>query len=546
MREEQPFEIEIITPEELKQSGQRWALLTGVFEGPSVLPQVAERVSPLLPVSLDSLIESGGISGIFKEYTLLHVPEGRPFKRVILLGLGSPEHISLDSLRSIAARAARTLRKIRCPEMVVYPADFPGISPEDTARALVEGVVLGTFRAHVYRHEALPRPEFERLVVVLENEENFERVAQAVREAGAIARATNAAKDLVNEPADRMTPKKLAEYAMEVGDRFGFSVEVFDEKRLQDEHFGGILAVGQGSVNPPRLIIMRYGHKNGDVPRIALVGKGITFDAGGISLKSADHMHEMKYDKAGAAAVINAMRAAAVMKLPIELIGLVPAAENMPSGTAYRPGDVISMWNGTQVEVLNTDAEGRMLLADALAYVASMNPDLIIDIATLTGGCVVALGHITTGLMCNNERLARDLETAGENVLERVWRLPLFREYSIQLKSIVADLVNSGGREGSAVTAGIFLRHFIDRRPWAHLDIAGTAWIEESTVEYFHRPYQPKRGATGIGVRLLAEFLRKMVHETHGSRKMLQERLAHDDSLIDDPVGTLRMPQGGW
>lgn len=545
MRVENELEIVLTTQKKEQDGPQRWALLAGVFDGPEIPMKVRERITALSPVKIDNLIKNHEISGIFKEYTLLHVPEGRKFKKIIMMGLGSKKRFDLDAVRSIAARAARTLRKVRCPEMVVYPSDFPGLPTDQVARALVEGVALGTYRVHVYRKSEVQRPELEKLIVVLDDNEESEAVINAVHYACACSTACNAAKDLVNEPADRLTPDELAKYAVDIGRKYDFSVEVFDEKQLKEQGFGGIVAVGAGSMNPPRLVVMRYNDHVKDAPFISLVGKGVTFDSGGISIKPAHKLHEMKYDMAGAAAVICTMRAIARLKLPVRVMGFVPTAENLLGSAAYRPGDVVKTWSGTQVEIINTDAEGRMLLADALAYASSFKPDLIIDLATLTGGVIIALGHMTTGLMCNNERLAKDLERAGQIVLERVWRLPLFREYAVQLKSIVADLMNEGGRPASAVTAGLFLRQFVDR-PWAHLDIAGTAWIDESTIQYFHRPYQPKRGATGIGVRLLMEYIKTVLQDISVSKQSLQDRLAHDESLLDDPVGTLTMPQGGW
>ena len=264
---------------------------------------------------------------------------------------------------------------------------------------------------------------------------------------------------------------------------------------------GGLLAVAQGSAEPPRIAILEHNPDRADLPAVAIVGKGITFDSGGISIKPSDNMGLMKFDKAGACVVIATMRAVAALDLPLRVVSIAPLAENMPSGTAYRPGDVLSMSNGKTIEVLNTDAEGRLILADALALATTYKPDAIIDLATLTGSCVVALGKHCAGLMATNDGLARALAAAGERTGERVWRLPLFPEYREQLESEIADMTNVGGRDGGAITAACLLAEFVDGVPWAHLDIAGVSW-RDANRDYL------RKGGTGFGVRLLVDFLR--------------------------------------
>ncbi len=311
--------------------------------------------------------------------------------------------------------------------------------------------------------------------------------------------ATSLARDLENAPANEIYPETLARITRRLARRYGFRVSVFNSQKIKQLGMGGLLAVSQGSSKPPRFIILEYGQKKTDT--IILVGKGITFDSGGISLKPSSGMAEMKMDMSGAAAVIGVFEACARLRLNIHLIGLIPATENMPGSRALKPGDIIRHYNGTTTEVDNTDAEGRLILADALAYASSFKPDAIIDLATLTGACVVALGHHATGMMGTNEELMTRLTIAGEKTYERVWRLPLFEEYEKHIKSEIADVKNTGGRWAGAITAGCFLKKFAGDYPWVHLDIAGTAMLEEPL------DYIPK-GGTGVGVRLLTEMLR--------------------------------------
>jgi len=318
----------------------------------------------------------------------------------------------------------------------------------------------------------------------------------------AIARGVILARDLANGPGNDITPARLGEAALAIGERSGIRVTVLDLDELKAQGFGGIIAVGQGSGQPPRFIIMEYGAKQAGQPTVCLVGKGITFDTGGISIKPADRMDEMKMDMGGAAAVLGAMQALGELKLPLHAVGLVASAENMPSSTAYRPGDILKTLSGKTIEVINTDAEGRIVLADALYYAQRYQPDGIIDLATLTGAIVVALGTHVTGIMSNNDALAERILQAGEATGERAWRLPLWETYSEMMKSDIADLKNTGGRYGGAINAAAFLEHFVGDYPWVHMDIAGTAWTDQKP-----KAYTPK-GATGVGVRLLVQMLR--------------------------------------
>jgi leucyl aminopeptidase len=317
----------------------------------------------------------------------------------------------------------------------------------------------------------------------------------------AIARGVEYARDLVNSPGYAMTPAKLGDEALALGKRLGLDVTVLDNKQLTEQRFGGILAVGKGSINEPRFIVMDYNASLKDAPTVCLVGKGLTFDSGGLSLKPPDAMETMKSDMGGAGAVFGAMQAVAELKLPVHVVGLVSSAENMPSATAYRPGDVVTTLSGKTVEVLNTDAEGRIILSDALFYAQRYNPAAIIELSTLTGAIIIALGSHAIGMMGTSQGLMDEISRAGESSGERVWQLPLWDEYHQMIKSEIADLKNIGGRPAGSITAGAFLAAFVGNYPFVHLDIAGTVWADRPA-----KPYDSP-GATGVGVRLLVEYL---------------------------------------
>ncbi|MFN2384630.1 MAG: leucyl aminopeptidase, partial [Gemmatimonadota bacterium] len=315
-----------------------------------------------------------------------------------------------------------------------------------------------------------------------------------------LARAVNYTRDLGNTPPNEMTPARLAERARGLAEEHGLTCTVMTVRELKAKKMGGILGVGQGSANDPRLIILRYNGGRGGRAPVALVGKAITFDTGGISIKPSQNMEEMKFDKMGGCAVLGILMAAALLELKVNLLGVIPAAENMPSGTAYRPGDILTSYSGKTIEIINTDAEGRLVLADALTWASEQKPRQIIDLATLTGACVVALGHAASGAFGDPAMVAR-LQAAGETTGDRAWPLPLYEDFSNDMKSEIADIKNSGGRWGGASTAAAFLKFFVgDGIPWAHLDIAGTAWVTKPKA---YTPY----GATGAGVRLVTEFL---------------------------------------
>jgi leucyl aminopeptidase len=465
-------------------------LVIGTWENEQLAPPLA------------ALIEADDWSGAFKK-TLLIYPRGAlSARRLLLIGLGKRSQITSERLSEAAAVAAQRARELKVER---YLFDLPRgeqIEPATTAQALAEGSLLGQYRFLEYRTNLSDQERHEIDELIITSNERNPAVEQGANAGAAIARGVILARDLANGPGNDITPTRLGEVALALGERTGIRVTVLGLDELKAQGFGGIIGVGQGSAQPPRFIIMEYGAKQAGLPTICLVGKGITFDTGGISIKPADKMDEMKMDMGGAAAVLGTMQAIGELKLPLHAVGLVASAENMLSSTAYKPGDILKTLSGKTIEVLNTDAEGRIVLADALYYAQRYQPDAIIDLATLTGAIVVALGTHVTGIMSNDDALAERILQAGEATGERAWRLPLWESYSEIIKSEIADIKNTGGRYGGAINAAAFLAHFVGDYPWVHMDIAGTAWTDQKP-----KAYTPK-GATGVGVRLLIHMLR--------------------------------------
>ena len=426
--------------------------------------------------------------------------------RLTLVGLGKPERFTLKKIRStirnVARQAGRNGEK-RIAIGVTNSLSGAGRAWENFL--LLEACLLADYEYRVYKTEGdAPRyPEEIRFVPREDDEE--ETLESTLKEARVVADSVRLIRDLGNAPSNDLTPTKLGEAAREIAKEMDLKCTLFGKKELEKEGFGGLLAVNRGSAEEPRFIILEYpGPKGGRKPKetICLVGKGLTFDSGGISIKPAAGMSEMKYDMCGAAAVIGSVRAAAALKLPFRVVGLVASTDNMPDGASYKPGDIIKTYSGKTVEIDNTDAEGRVVLADALAYAKKFDPAVIIDFATLTGACMVALGLECSGIMSPQDELSASLIAAGEASGERLWRLPLWDDYKDGLKSDWADIKNSGPRWGGAINGGIFLKEFVGDFPWAHLDIAGTANYEK---EFGGLPV----GASGMGVKLIVRFLKE-------------------------------------
>ena len=461
----------------------------GVFEGEP------------LPAPLADLLEEGDFAPAPRTKALLYTRGAVPARRVLLLGLGKRDTLNAEAVRQAAAVAAQQARDLKLTAFAIALPAGPNLLPEAASQAIAEGAHLGLYRFLEYKTGRENKPEPERVTLLVSDEGDAARRGAAVGEA--IANGVKLARDLANHPGNVATPAYLGDAAIQLGAQLGVKTTVLGLAELKEGGFGGILAVGQGSAQEPRFIIMEHGAELKDAPTVVLVGKGITFDSGGISIKPGEGMDNMKMDMGGAAAVFGALHAVASLKLPLHVVGLISSAENMPSATAYKPGDIITTLSGKTVEVLNTDAEGRIVLADALHYAQRYNPQGVVDLATLTGAIMVALGPHAIGAMGTSPELMQRLERAGEATGERVWELPLWDEYREMVKSEIADVRNTGGaRFGGAITAAAFLAAFAGELPWVHLDIAGTAWTERSPKAYVGR------GATGVGVRLLVQLLR--------------------------------------
>ncbi len=455
-----------------------------------------------LPEHITGLLEPSDFSGKAQETMLLYPKGGVAPRRLLLAGLGKRADMAQETLRQLGATVVKQAKKLNTASFTVgCHGDFP-LNEPDSAQAFAEGVVLGAYEFSRYQTSDPDTPAYAVDAVSVYGNEAMDASQHGLTAGQVIAQGVTLARDLVNTPGSDKTPAKLSEIAVQMGERTGVRVTVLDKEDLVEQGFGGILAVGQGSVNEPRFIIMEHGTPSDSAPTICLVGKGITFDSGGLSIKPADSMENMKNDMGGAAAVIGAMQAVAELELPIHVVGLVSAAENMPSGTAYRPGDIIKTLSGKTVEVLNTDAEGRIVLSDAIHYAHRYEPDAIIEFSTLTGAMIIALGSHATGLMATDQALADKVTRAGEASNERVWQLPLWQPYHDMIKSKVADIKNLGGRPAGSITAGAFLAAFAGDIPFVHLDIAGTAWKDNPSS-----PYE-SAGGTGMGVRLVTQFLR--------------------------------------
>lgn len=478
-------------------------ILIGLFDGDPTFPEETAAVDRALKGQIRGLVDSGEFRAK-KGRLHLHPTLGAiPAKRVLLVGLGKRADFDLEALRRAMGPAARRVREAGLTSLAtpIHGRGENRISAAQAAQALVEGLLLGLYQFNAYRTENRDEiREVEQISLIDTTAGKIGDVAGAARRGQILAEATNYARDLCNHPSNVITPTRLAEEALGIARDMGLECRIIEKEEAESLGMGAFLGVARGSQERPKFIILEYhGGKKKGRP-VVLVGKSITFDSGGISIKPAEKMEQMKYDMSGGAAVLGTLRAVAALRLPVSLVGLLPATENMPSGTAVKPGDVIRTLSGKTVEVINTDAEGRLILADALAFADRYKPAAVVDLATLTGACVVALGSHAVGVLGTHPKLVDQLKRAGERSGERIWELPLWEEYDEQIRSDVADVKNTGGRGGGTITAAAFLRKFVGNYPWAHLDIAGTAWADEA------RPYTPK-GSTGVGVRLLVEWL---------------------------------------
>lgn len=474
------------------------AIAVGVFAGGD-LSGAARRLDEALGGLLAATLAQEKFEAKPGSTTVVHTHGRIGAARIVVGGLGGQSEFELDRLRLAAAAVVRRAGELHAAKLALTPLAIPPHPLPVLTQARVEGLILGAYQ--FTRYKAPKTGQVEHITLLVEDGQRAD-VEAGLRRGRLLADAAVFARDLVNEPPNVVNPAYVAALVEDIGRRSGLRWTVFDDEALRSQQMGAILAVGQGSAQPPRLTVLEYAPPS---PRrtVAIVGKGVTFDSGGLSLKTAEGMMTMKSDMAGGAAVLATMRALPELAPPVRVLGVVPAVENLPSGTATKPGDIIRAFNGKTIEINNTDAEGRVILADALAYAARQNPDEIIDLATLTGSAVIALGYLAAAVLGNDQPLIHRLLDAAGRAGERMWQLPLYPEYLEEMRSDVADLKNSGGRWGGAEKGAAFLSEFVDGRPWAHVDIAPVAFLDtkEGTG-----PYLPK-GATGYGVRTLLTYL---------------------------------------
>lgn len=450
--------------------------------------------------AIAELISSSEITGKAFETVLLHHPQGLKAKRLLVIGGGKASSFSHVELRKAAGTALRYLKPKMIKSCAIAVPELP-TGAEDAVRSIVEGAYVADFDPDTYRSD---RKDYsmKNVTVAAPQGSDAAKLQRVLDQARLIGESQNFTRELVNEPSNRLTPTMLAERARKMCESVGLKCEIMGPAKIKELKMGAFWSVAQGSDEEPRLIVMRHEpHDAPEKPVLGLVGKGITFDTGGISIKPADGMEKMKYDMAGGAAMIGAMRAIAQLKPKIKVISIVCATENMPSGKAQKPGDVQIAMSGKSIEIINTDAEGRLVLADGLHYARSLGCTHLIDAATLTGACVVALGYVNAGVFANDEDAYQHFTRALERSGEKFWRLPVDGEYTDMIRSNIADIMNTGGRWGGASTAAAFLKEFVEDTPWLHLDIAGTAWMEENKSWI-------AKGPSGIAVRSLVEWVK--------------------------------------
>ena len=440
------------------------------------------------------------MEGKFGKLSIIPVPGKNPAQRILLAGLGKKENLTNDTIRLVSGKIAQKARELKLKEFsIITPPSFVTDQVSSVSQ-IVEGSKIALYKFDKFKTKKVNNSPDLTIIVSKSN-----KISHAIKTAEIVADGVIFTKSIANLPPNECTPTTLANFAKAISKKNKMKCNIISESELKKKGFGGISAVGQGSKNESKLIILEYNHGPKNEKPIVLVGKAVTFDTGGISLKPGDKMDEMKFDKCGGCTVIGIMKAVSELKLRINVVGIVPSVENMPSGESFRPGDIIKLYNGKTAEILNTDAEGRLILADAIAFGEKQySPKIIIDFATLTGACIVALGNNVAGLVSNDKKLAEKLKDSSEKTSEEVWQLPINDDYMDMIKSNVADMRNVGrGRAAGTITAAAFLANAVDDTPWAHIDIAGTAWTQDATKK---KPYNPK-GATGFGVRLILDYL---------------------------------------
>lgn len=478
------------------------AIVVNFFEEMSHPEGDLATVDKALGGAISELINQGEIKGKLHEITVIHSLGKLPAARVVIAGLGKPLELTADKVREVVAELCRLLQQkdIGSIATIAQGAGIAGISVEAATQAVTEGALLGTYSFRKYITKEAEYGEIKQFTIVDADETRLPGLKQGYNLGKTLAEATNQARDMVNEPANHMTPSRMAETAERLAESYGLELNILEREQMQELGMGALLGVAQGSLEPPKLIILHYKGSDSAEVDMALVGKGITFDSGGISIKPSEKMEEMKGDMAGGAAVMAAISAIAQLKPKINVVAVIPATENLPSGSAQKPGDIVATMNGKTIEIINTDAEGRLVLADALSYANKLGAKHMVDVATLTGAIVVALGDIYTGAFSNNQELMDRVIAAGAESGELIWQMPMHDGYKEQIKSEVADVKNVGGRSAGSITAAQLLVEFTGDTPWVHLDIGGTSTSEKE------RGYLVK-GATGVPVRTLVNLV---------------------------------------
>ncbi len=478
------------------------AIIVPFCEGMERLDGDIAAIDKALDGAISQLISQGEIKGKLNEITIIHSLDKLPTARVVIAGLGKQQELSQDKVRGAVAETCRLLRQkgVESIATLAQEAGIAGISLEGAAQAITEGALLGvySFRKHITKEAEYG--EIKQLLIVSNAESELPALEQGYHKGRVMAEATNLARDMVNEPANYMTPSQMAETARKLAETYGLELNVLEREQMQELGMGALLGVAQGSRQPPKFVVLHYRGGDSSEIDVALIGKGITFDSGGISIKPSEKMDEMKGDMAGGAAVMAAISAIAQLRPKINVVAIIPATENLLGDSAMKPGDILTTVSGKTIEVISTDAEGRLVLADALGYVRKSGAKFMIDVATLTGACVVALGRVCTGAFGNNQELIDRIIAAGAEAGELIWQMPMYDQYKEQNKSDVADIKNVGGRDAGAITAAQFLSEFAGDTPWVHLDIAGTSMSEKE------RNYLVK-GATGVPVRALVNLV---------------------------------------
>lgn len=490
-----------IRVEDPNNSKKKTTMLCGfVLEDSDKVLGLENMDSKIIPSIKQSINDMGGIFG-----KILVIPTtGRTAaQRILLAGLGKKENFTNDTIRFVSGKIAQKARELKLKEFSIIVPPSSIIEPISSVSQIVEGCKMSLYKFEKYKSKKENNiPDLTILV------SKSEKISKAIKIAEVVSDGAIYTKNIANLPPNECIPATLANFARIISKKNNMKCNIISKNELKKKGFGGIIAVGQGSKNEPKLIILEYNRGSQNEKPIVLVGKAVTFDTGGISLKPGEKMDEMKFDKCGGCTVIGIMKAVSELKLPINVVGIIPSVENMPGGESYRPGDIIKLYSGKTAEILNTDAEGRIILADALSYGEKQySPKAIIDFATLTGACIIALGTNIAGMVSNDDKITQKIMESSKRTTEEIWELPLNGDYMDMVKSDVADMKNVGiGRAAGTITAAAFLRNAIENTPWVHIDIAGVAWTQVATKE---KPYNPK-GATGFGVRLILDYLQNI------------------------------------